>query len=148
MSFGLITNHPDIVGPWVYARTGGIFLPEVSQAIGQVDSEGNLVAGVVFEGYNGASMKGHIAVDPKARLSREFLWYMGHYAFDEIKVNKVIGLVDSSNIQALKVDKKMGFVEEHRIEGAAVGGDLVVLTLTKENYRYTGVRPHENFKRV
>lgn len=139
MAFNVISDRPDVVGPWVYARTGGVFLPEISQCLGQVNSKGELVAGVVFEGYNGAIMKAHIAVEKGSSLSRQMLWAIGDYAFRQMNVHKLVGFVDSTNERALALDKKFGFVEEGRITGGTPDGDLVVLTLTKENYRFIGL---------
>lgn len=139
MAFNIIYDRPDIVGPWVYARTGGVFLPQISHCLGQVDSSGSLVAGVVFEGYNGATMKSHIAVDPGKALNKQMLWAIGEYVFRQQKVTKLIGLVDSNNTKALHLDKKFGFKEEGRIKDGVVGGDLVILTLTKDDYRYIGL---------
>jgi hypothetical protein len=147
MAFNIIADRPDVVGPWVYERTGGTFLPQVSQCLGQLDKDGNLVAGVVFEGYNGAIMKGHIAVNPGATLSRAMLWAMGDYAFRQMKVRKVIGYVDSTNERALALDKKLGFYEEARIVGGTPNGDLVLLSLTAENYRFIRLTADDIIKR-
>lgn len=148
MPFNILFDRPDIVGPWVYQRTGGVFLPQISQCIGQLDSNGNVVAGVVFEGYNGATMKSHIAVEAGHSLNRQMLWAIGRYAFEEMKVKKLIGIVDSTNEKALKLDKKFGFVEECRIAGGTPDGDMVILSLSPENYRYKGLTADDIIKRI
>lgn len=148
MAFNVIDNQPDIVGPWVFARTGGTYIPQVSQCLGQVDANGNLVAGVVFEGTNGASMKAHIAVEKGATLSRTMLWAMGDYAFRQLKLKKIIGLVDSTNEKALALDKKLGFIEEGRIVDGTLDGDLVILTLSKDNYRFIGITLDDVIRRI
>jgi len=51
-------------------------------------------------------------------------------------------LVDSTNEKALRFDKKLGFVEEARISNAARAGDLVILTMTKEQCRWLNLGKH------
>lgn len=148
MAFNIIYDQPDVVGPWVCARTGGVYCKEISQAIGQLNSKGEIVAGVLFEGFNGATVKGHIAIEPGYSFSRTFLWAIGDYAFRQIKVRKVIGLVNSTNTKAIELDKKLGYVEEGRIKGGTVDGDLLILTLTAENYRYIGLTQDDIIKRL
>lgn len=127
-----------VVGPWVARHTEGTFTPENSTCIGLLDKEGNLVAGVWYENYTKTSVMAHVAV--QGPITREFLHTICHYPFEQLGVYKVIGPVKSSNEDALKFDKKMGFIEEARIEGAFPDADMVLLTLTKDKCKYLGER--------
>jgi len=117
----------------VCERTHGTYVE--GTAIG-LERDGELIAGVLYDHYNGASMAMHVAAEGKQWLNREYLWFCFYYPFEQVKVKKVIGIVPSTNTQALRFDKHLGFREEARIVGAAPGGDLVFLTMTRDECRY------------
>lgn len=125
------------VGSWVAAHTGGAYFAEKSQAIGLV-RDGKLVAGVIYENWNGKSIICHIAF--LGRLSKEFLGLVYRYPFDTCGVEKIIAPIASDNGAALRLVQKMGFTEEARLTDAAPGGDVVFLTLTRKACRFLGDR--------
>lgn len=137
MSTQIVHGHD--IGRWVCGRTGGVYTEEDSIALGRVDEDGKLIGGVVFEDYNGNSVLMHCAGEG-AWINREFLRKTFGYAFDQLKVHKIIGLVDSTNERALTLDKHLGFVEEAVITGAGKCGDLVILTMTRDQCRYLASR--------
>jgi len=65
-----------------------------------LETNGKIVVCVCYEDFNKASVKCHIAID--GRINKEFLWYMFHYPFEEMKVKKIIALIDSFNVKSLK----------------------------------------------
>ncbi len=129
----MITTDASIVGPWVCERTGGQYEAGTSTAIGWL-TDGNLTAGCLFDMYNGASICMHVAADRP--VTKAYTKYCFQYVFCQLKVKKAIGLVDSINDRALRFDHKLGFVEEARIANATKDGDLVILTMTKEQCRW------------
>lgn len=135
MNCRLILDSPKVVGTWVYARTGGTFPENICTAIG-LEKDKKLVAGVVYEGFNGASIKTHIAIDDKTYLTKDFILTIFSYPFDQLGVHKLIGVVDSSNSEALALNKKLGFVQEGVLEGASLTGDLILMTMTKPQCRW------------
>lgn len=79
----------------------------------------------------------HVASDgTKKWLNREFLRFAFVYAFDQMKVRKLIGIVPSNNEQALKFDLNLGFSEEARIKDAHPQGDLILLSMTRQACRW------------
>ena len=135
MECRLLLDAPKVVGNWVYARTGGTFPENICTAIGLLKDD-KLVAGVVCEGFNGASIKTHIAIDDKTYLTKTFINKIFAYPFDQLKVKKLIGIVDSSNTEALNLNKRLGFVQEGVLEGASLTGDLILMTMTKSQCRW------------
>jgi RimJ/RimL family protein N-acetyltransferase len=121
------------VGHWVAAQTGGAYHAQKSQAIGLV-RDGQLVAGVIYENWNGKSIICHIAF--LGRLSKEFLGLVYRYPYVTCGVEKIIAPISSDNEQALRLVQKMGFTEEARLKGAAPGGDIVFLTLARTACRF------------
>ena len=103
-----------------------------------LEKDGELVAGVAFEGFNGHNVWMHVAAEPGGRwMTRDFLRYCFYYPFEELKVSRVSGYVEASNERALRFDYHLGFKPEARLSGAASdGGDVVVLVMWRGDCRY------------
>ena len=132
----IVVDHA--IGPWVCERTGGVYTPSDSIAMGRIQ-DGVLLGGVVFDHYNLASIAMHCAGDG-AWITREFLRKAFAYPFDQLKVNKILGLVDSSNEAARRLDEHLGFVIEATVKDAAPHGDLLIYSMTREQCKYLGGR--------
>jgi len=91
---------------------------------------------VLFDHYNGRSIAMHVAGDGRRWLNREFIRACFDYVFRQLGVNKVIGMVPSWNKDALRFDFKLGFEKEAVIEDAVPGGDLIILTMTRDQCRW------------
>lgn len=120
---------------WTAERTGGDYHAGSGQGIGW-ERDGKLIAGVLYDNFNGRSVQMHVAAEGKHWLVREYLRTCFDYPFNQLKVNKVIGLVDSTNLDALRFDRHLGFVDEHVIKDAGKYGDLHILTMTREQCRF------------
>lgn len=129
----IVTGKDFIVGPWVCDRTGGTYTEGTTIGL---EKDGALVAGVLYDHYNGASIAMHVAAVGKRWMTREFLHFCFWYPFKQLKVKKVIGMVPSSNEQAMRFDKHLGFREEARVKDAHPEGDLVILTMTEKDCRF------------
>lgn len=112
------------------------------QGIG-LEKNGELVAGVIYDNYNGVNIFAHIA--SKGRwLNRNFLWYMHHYPFIELNVNRVTGLIPSNNKEVIKFVEHLGAHKEATLKNAHPEGDLYVYCLFKKDCKYLGIYKHEN----
>lgn len=120
---------------WTAERTGGTYYAGSGAGIGW-EKDGQLLAGVLYDEFTGRSVRMHVAGVGKRWMAREFLWTCFDYPFNQLKVNKVIGLVDSTNSDALRFDRHLGFVEEAVIKDAGKFGDLHVLTMTRDQCRF------------
>ena len=127
-----ITDGPD-VGEWVAEHTRGRYHPVSSQAIGLVRDD-KLVAGVIYENYNGTSLWVHIAIT--GRLTPQYLKEIFRYPFVTCDVEKIIAPVGSNNVKSSKLVENMGFVEEARIRDATLDGDIIMYTMSKSNCRF------------
>lgn len=133
MSYRIVTGEDERVGSWVCERTGGRYVE--GSTVG-LEKNGKLVAGVLYDHFNKASIAMHVAGEGKHWLNREYLWFCFWYPFEQLKVRKVIGFVPSVNADALRFDKHLGFVEEARLKDAHPDGDLLLLTMTRKQCRY------------
>lgn len=123
-----------LVGPWVCKRIGMVFCAADCQALGDIRDR-KIIAGVVFNNFNGASIQMHVAVDDK-RVSKSFVIACFRYAFEQAKVEKILGFVGSKNIAAYSLNRHLGFVKECKISGAHPDGYLVVMSMTRIQCRF------------
>src|SRR4051812_4617678 len=103
----IVVRENDYVGPWIAEHGGGVYR-EGSQCIG-LEKDGKLIAGVLIDFDNGASVFMHVAASTPHWLDREFLRVCFDYAFRQLRSNVVIGLVASTNEKARRFDEHLGF---------------------------------------
>ena len=110
-------------------------------AIG-LEEDGTLIAGVVYNLYNGPSICMHVAAEPgKHWLSKDFLFRVFAYPFLQLECNRVTGLVRVDNLKARRFDEHLGFVQEGVIRrGASNGLDMVLYGMLREECRWLGVK--------
>ncbi len=132
----MIVFDVERLGPWVASRTGGKYYPGSGQAIG-LQRNGELVAAVLYDNYNGNSVSMHVASDgSRSWMNKSFLLMAFDLPFNRWRVNKIIGLVDSTNHEARSFDENLGFILEHTITGAGARGDLLIYTMTRQQCRF------------
>ena len=120
------------VGLWVTEQTQGGFDPQRSVAIG-LERDGELVAGTVYENWNGVSVMCHIVWQ---HVTPAYLAAVYDYPYNVAKVDKIIGPISSNHTRALALVSKMGFSEEARIKDGAPDGDIVFMTQTPDRCRF------------
>lgn len=126
-----------VIGEWVMEQMDGGYHAERSNAIGLL-RKNEIVAGVVYENWNGRSIVCHIAC--QGRLTSKWLAAIFDYPYNVCDVDKIIAPVASTNAKALKLVENMGFTEEARIKDASPNGDLVLMTMARETCRFLGDR--------
>jgi RimJ/RimL family protein N-acetyltransferase len=105
--------------------------------IGQY-KDGKIIAGVVYNLYNGPSICMHVAGEPGGRwLTRDFLFRAFAYPFIQLGCNRVTGLVRIDNMEARRFDEHLGFKQEGVIrKGASDGTDMILYGMLKEECRW------------
>lgn len=121
------------VGHWVCERTEGEYAGGVGIGL---EENGELIAGVLFDNYNGRSISMHVAATGKRWMNKAYLFACFHYPFVHLKVKKIIGLVDSMNTDARRFDEHLGFVKEATICDAGKMNDLIIYSMTPEQCRF------------
>src|SRR3546814_2405462 len=87
----IVVGQKERVAAWVSSRLRRNCDWVNYEAIG-LEQDGELVAGVIFDGYvAGARCCMHVAGEGKRWLNREFLWLCFHYAFDQMGCKVVVG---------------------------------------------------------
>lgn len=131
----IVWDRPQEVGEWVCARIGGRFSPDEATAIG-MEQDGKLVAGVMFDAFKGNSIQMHVAGEGGHWMTRDYARACFGYAFNQLKVKKIIGLVEANNAAARRYDEHLGFVLEHVITDGGKFGDLCIYSMTRDQCKY------------
>ena len=134
----IVTDRPDIVGPWVCREIGKLWVPGAGTALGWVDHSGELVAGVTFTNFDGANVWLDAAALPKKRWAdRRALWAVFHYPFEQLGCVRVSSLVPEDNKVAQKFNESAGLVHEATLARAAPNnGDMRVYRMFREDCRW------------
>lgn len=105
-----------------------------------LERDGKVVATAIFEGFNGVNVWVHLAGEPGARwMTREYLRYCFHYAFNEMKVKRLSGYVNASNAEAIRLNEHFGYKREAVLAGAAPdGGDVIIYVMWRQDCRFIG----------
>lgn len=125
------------VGSELHARriareVSTFFNPECDRSIVRTEN-GELLGGVIYQGYTGASIRMHVAGFNPRWIDRDMLWMAFYYPFEQLGVSKVLGFVHSTNLKALDFNRKLGFKEEARVTGVFRDADLVIVSMRRED---------------
>ena len=134
----VVYDDPHRIVRWVAPRIG-----EVPSAFSNpmgigIEEHGELVAGVVYERFNGASITMHVAANPGARWATpKFLRVFFAYPFIQLGCNRVNGLVRVDNLVAQRFDEHLGFAREGLIRcGCDDGTDLILYGMLRSECRF------------
>lgn len=136
----LVLGYDEVVGPWTVQRCGGDWHKGRGTTVGLASAEYGLMAGVLFEDYNGANILMHGASDGPGSLSWEFITYCCEYAFVQLECKRITSIVASTNTRALSFVKSLGFVFETALKDAAPDGDLHVHAMFRDQCRWLALR--------
>lgn len=103
--------------------------------------DGELLGGVIFRGFTGASIAMHVAGFAPRWINNNMLWIAFDYPFNQLKVSKVVGEIHSRNRRALDFDLKLGFKEEARIADIYPDGDLLIVSMRRDQCRWLKLKP-------
>lgn len=103
----------------------------------------DLVGGILYQGYTGASVQMHVAGFRPRWLNRDLLWVAFDYPFTQLGVKKVFGQVGVHNTKALEFDRNLGFKEEARIADVYPEGDMILMSMYKSDCRWLNIQPRE-----
>lgn len=135
----IVLDQPERISKWVADRMESGWHGARGSAIGLLENE-EIIAGVLFDSWNGASICMHVAAVPGKRwMTREYLRICFAYPFQQLRCNKILGLVGSKNTVAQRFDEHLGFVLEATLEAAHPDGSLLIYSMTKEKCRWVSL---------
>ena len=126
------------ISQWVASRIPTFTASSGATALGVVDGT-DIIAGVVYERYNGVHVEVSIAADDKRWASKKTLFSLFHYPFIQLNCLAMSVVVPSSNLESLNLATKLGFEGEAIIKYAAPdGSSLIILKQYRENCKWIG----------
>lgn len=136
MGTRLVFDEKQRVGDWVArqvdqnAAWGGFY------AMG-VEQDGEIVAGIVMNNYNGSNATGHFAT---VKFGKAFVGLMRHffeYAFVQCKLRRITGFTPMDLPKAINFIHKIGFEDEYVMRSAARDGvDMLVTVMWADKCRW------------
>lgn len=100
-----------------------------------VERGGAIVAGALYERFNGVSVSVHFAIEPGV-VDRVFARAMFRYPFDQLGCKRLLGWIEARNVGAMRLAAHAGFRPEHRIRGVASdGGDVILHVMARADCR-------------
>lgn len=136
----MVTDQSRRFVEWVARQVGSVPWDH-AYGMGLVDADGEILCGVVLEDYNQVNACIHVAGIGKYWLSRTFLYAVFDYAFNQLKLKRLTGLVAQGNDAALRFDLHLGFRVECVLTDAHPDGDIYLLVMRRSDCRFLpGVR--------
>ena len=134
----VVTNNQEHLRGWITGVLGTQFSPYAT-FIGQ-EVDGEVKAVVAFDNILDKSCEMHTAAIVPNWISKDLLWACFDYPFNILKVKVILATVASTNEEALKLDRHLGFVDKAYIEDAHIDGDLVILAMRREDCRWLDIK--------
>lgn len=107
-----------------------------------LEKDGEIVAGVVYQGHNGPNVLMHFALNGSRHLiTPAFVCAAFMYPFQVLGCHRVTGLVRTDNVGAQVLDENLGFAREGVMrEGAGDRTDFIVYGMLKRECRFLSRR--------
>jgi len=122
--------------------------PQHSHVISSVGNSGKLLGGIIFERFMGSSIWSHCGSFGSNWVGKDLVWWCHYYPFVQLKVSKILGMAQSTNLKVLAFALKLGFHEVARVTDAYPDGDLVILEMCRDNpqtCRWLSLMPRSPF---
>lgn len=104
-------------------------------AIGFATNEGRVLAGFLFNDFNGSNIEMSIAIEPGG-LHRPILKAVAEYVFDGLKCRRLSAKIKRSNKRALKAAYRFGFRYEGISKHYFPDSDAVRFFMLREHCRW------------
>ena len=128
------TDMQDDLRTWLGARLNWL-MPENTYCVGQLKN--SLIVGCIgFNAHVNKSILIHSAGLDKAWVTRDLLKATFDYPFNTLACNILIGQVSSKNHEAKRFNEHLGFKTVAVIKDAHADGDLIIMTMRKDQCRY------------
>lgn len=142
MTKRIVTDEHERVGAFV-SKMVGLTDWASHRAIG-IEEDGEIIAGVVYDNYNGASINVHIAAIPGKRwMTKEALRFAFYYPFIQLGLKRITGLIPESNRASRRFAEHLGFELEAILHDAHPDGSVFVYRMFKDQCRFLRMN-HEN----
>ena len=125
---------------WVCEGAGALVTSSATGVGWMVD--GKLVCGIAYDGFTGTQISMHSRCDNPRKVSREWLFAIFDYPFNQLKVKRISGLVSTGNPKAIKVNEHLGWKRETTLADYFPDGDGIVYVMRREDCRWLDYSKH------
>lgn len=133
----LVYNQHDRVGEWVCGQLNSEWFPGRGVTLGLEDESGELLAGIIYENFNGVNCFVHIAAVPgKVWGTREFLFAGFHYVFNDLNCLRITGMVNSDNRASVDLVSRLGLELEATLFQANYPNHILVYRMFRHNCKW------------
>ena len=120
-------------GDWVMKRAQGFFIQGRDHSITMHNDLDDVVGGFVIVKYLGHSAAIRMAGEDGNWCSRELLWMVFHYAFNQLHCGKLLAPVKSDMYDVISMDLRAGWQLEATLRDMFEDGThLLILSMTKD----------------
>lgn len=137
----LVFDDKHRVNIWVSERIGrpSIFAPESKYNAFGIEKDGELIGGVVFEGFSeDARCSMHCAGEGKHWLTKDFIFHCFNYVFNVANCKVVINTVDVNNKPSMKFTEHIGFSLVGIVRDGCGNSDLAIFAMHREECKWLG----------
>lgn len=117
------------------------FNPVCDPVISNVDQNGKLRGGVIYDGFTRNCIFMHQAGFDKRWMTKDLLWAVFDYPFNQLGCIKVCGTIQAANTELLAFNERLGFKVETSIKDAYPTGDMLILSMTRAECRWLKITP-------
>ena len=112
------------------------FTPENCRWISSLDDDGKLLGVVVLSRFTPWNCELSAAGVSHKFMTRAFIKAVFRYCFVDCGLRRITAVVEDGNILALEIDKRLGFVQEARLENWYGDIDGIVLRMKREECKW------------
>ena len=134
----VVTDNQEHLRAWITGVLGMQFSPYAT-FIGQ-EIDGEVKAVVAYDNVLEKSCLMHTAAIVPNWISKDLLWACFDYPFNKLGLSVILASVASTNEEALKLDRHLGFKDKAYIEDAHIDEDLVILAMRREDCRWLDIK--------
>jgi hypothetical protein len=129
----VVVGQDDRVGNWIGVQTQSVWTNGRGVCIGLEDDEtGNLVGGVIFEGYANLNIFAHILIDTSGRaIPRSFIFACLYYVFIQLGCKSLSAIVRDNNKICIILEK-FGFLKLANIHSGGSSLSTSIYTLQSD----------------
>lgn len=131
----LVFNQKERIGEWVAMQVNQGASWGDFYALGIIQND-EVIAGVVFNNFNGANATCHIAIAKQTKLIPKMIEAACDYAFRFSGLKRLTGMVPTNEPRTIAFDKHLGFEEEFVMRDGAPGADMQVLVMRSDTCRW------------
>lgn len=125
---------------WVARRTNEFGNFGAAQGIGlQIYTQferWRIIAGVAYAEFNGKNVVCHIAAEGRDWATRQYLWTIFDYPYNQLKVDRITVCIGEGNKDSRRFVEHLGFTREANLSGAHPTGDLIVYRQFRSDCRF------------